>query len=242
MSDVFISYSRLDSDWAGKVDAQLRSAGITCFLDRNGLSGGDEFPSVLAEAILQSRLVLFLASSHSYESRFSLKEVLFAVNNKGSRQVFPLLLDDSAMPKSLELLLSDINWRRLSPTYRIEAELVEDIRRQLNTPEPGRPQENKPSFSGGFSSGFKTLDTLSFPWEYGMSQVSGAPPAPFILPTLQNSGESSWYYVRDGQRYGPYPKREIERLYQCGSIDSGTLLWAPGMKDWTPLQQCPGIF
>ena len=135
--DIFISYSRKDSEVADHIYSALSSAGLNCFLDRTGISGGADFPSVLTEAILESRLMLFLASRNSYGSEFTQKELTFAVSKKGSKFIFPLIIDGSTLPEKLEFLLSDINWRSLSPHYTIEKELVDDLRTRLDNPHAG---------------------------------------------------------------------------------------------------------
>ena len=67
--DVFISYSRKDSEVANRICAAFDEVGITYFIDRQGISGGFEFPAVLAEAIINSKIFLYLASGNSYDSR-----------------------------------------------------------------------------------------------------------------------------------------------------------------------------
>lgn len=135
--DVFISYSRKDSQYAEKIYDALEGAGIHCFIDRQGISGGADFPMVLADAILDSKVLLLVASEHAYASEFTQKELTYAVSNKGSRFIFPLIVDGSKMPAKLEFLLSDINWRELSLRYRIEKELVADIQQKLKNPHAG---------------------------------------------------------------------------------------------------------
>ena len=135
--DVLISYSRKDSDVASKIYDSLTSEGITCFIDRQGISGGADFPTVLAEAIMGAKVLLLVASKNSYASEFTQKELTFAVSNKGSRFIFPLIVDDSELPQNLEFLLSNINWRTLSSHYRIDKDLVTDIKKKLADPHAG---------------------------------------------------------------------------------------------------------
>lgn len=144
--DVFISYSRKDSEVANKIYKTLIDNGISCFMDLEGISGGADFPTVLAEAIMSARLMLYLASEHSYASEFTQKELTFAVNNKGSRFIFPLIIDNSELPKNLEFLLSNINWRILSSRYTVENDLPADIKKRLEDPHAGetiKQQEKK---------------------------------------------------------------------------------------------------
>ena len=144
--DVFISYSRKDRDVADKIYDCLTRAGFNCFIDRKGISGGADFPVVLASAIMESRLLLFLASEHSYTSDYTRKELTFANNEQGSGFIFPLIIDNSTLPTRLKFLFSDINWRTVSKDYTIEKDLVDDVRVRLDTPGAGisiSHQENK---------------------------------------------------------------------------------------------------
>lgn len=135
--DVFISYSRKDTEIADKIHKVLETEGIKCFIDRAGISGGADFPTVLSKAITESKLMLFIASENSYKSEYTLKELTFAVSNKGSNFIFPLIVDNSTLPKNLEFLLCNINWRVLSPSYRVDVELLNDIQTKLKDPHAG---------------------------------------------------------------------------------------------------------
>lgn len=146
--DVFISYSRKDTEVADKIHKALEAEGINCFIDRAGISGGADFPTVLSKAITESKVMLFIASENSYKSEYTLKELTFAVSNKGSNFIFPLIVDDSSLPKNLEFLLSNINWRVLSSSYRIEKEMTADIKAKLEDPHAGETlkQQERRSF------------------------------------------------------------------------------------------------
>lgn len=135
--DVFISYSRKDSEIANRIYDALVAEGVTCFIDREGISGGADFPTVLSEAIMGAKVLLLVASENSYASEFTQKELTFAVSNKGSRFIFPVIVDNSELPKNLEFLLSNINWRTLSLRYRIEKELVADVKKKVADPQAG---------------------------------------------------------------------------------------------------------
>ncbi|HEY9248207.1 MAG TPA: DUF4339 domain-containing protein, partial [Rariglobus sp.] len=41
-----------------------------------------------------------------------------------------------------------------------------------------------------------------------------------------------WYYSIDGQRLGPVPHAELERLIQAGTITGDALIWRQGMDQW----------
>jgi hypothetical protein len=63
---------------ADRICKAFDEAGITYFIDRQGISGGFEFPEVLASAIIECKVVLYLASKNSYASKFTNSELTFA--------------------------------------------------------------------------------------------------------------------------------------------------------------------
>lgn len=135
--DVFISYSRKDTGVADEICAALTEAGLTFFIDKEGIEAGQNFPQVLAEAVDSSTVFLFLASQNSFRSKFTRGEVTYAFNHKHSGTIIPYIIDGSeTMPPDLELMLGNFNWRRkeLCP---IRTQLIEDIRKAIANPEEG---------------------------------------------------------------------------------------------------------
>lgn len=124
--DVFISYSRRDTAIADKICSTLDNAGISYFIDRKGIGGGLEFPEVLADAIYESSLFLYLASRNSYESKFTNSEIIFAFNEKPKNSILPYIIDDSEMPRSMRFTFAGINWRNIHD-HPIETALVHDL-------------------------------------------------------------------------------------------------------------------
>ena len=124
--DVFISYSRKDTKVADRVCEAFDKIGITYFIDRKGISGGHEFPVVIADAIMESQLVLFLGSKNSYESKYTISELTFAFNEKPKNTILPYIIDGSTMPPALRFVFSSINWRTIK-SHPIETTLVFDI-------------------------------------------------------------------------------------------------------------------
>ena len=124
--DVFISYSRKDTAIADKICKTFDSVGITYFIDRQGIGGGFEFPEVLANAILDSKIVLYLASENSYKSKFTNSELIFAFNEKPKNSILPYIIDGSNIPPLLRFVFSSINWRT-KETHPIETVLLKDI-------------------------------------------------------------------------------------------------------------------
>lgn len=145
--DVFISYSRKDTAIADKVCAAFDRAGISYFIDRQGIGGGFEFPRVLAENIIDSQLFLLLASENAYASKFTNSEIVFAFNKKSKQSILPYIIDGSSLPLELEFTFAGINWRNIND-HPIDSVLVADILKLLgktakaaqSTSAPVKPQ------------------------------------------------------------------------------------------------------
>ena len=116
--DIFISYSRKDVEFARKVCAVLDSYkqyyDFEYFFDQSEITCRDEYLKRISSAILESRVVLFLASKNSYDSEFCAKELLFA--DKKGRHIHQYLLDEAEMPSDIEMLLGTHQYRELKNT------------------------------------------------------------------------------------------------------------------------------
>lgn len=132
--EIFISYSRRDSEIADRICNVLDSFGISYFIDRRGISGGMEFPEKLAYAIVNSKIFLFLASKNSYSSGYTNKEITFAFNHKC--KMLPYIIDGSNLPMKFEITFADINWLNIKD-HPIESCLINDLLHLLGkTPGP----------------------------------------------------------------------------------------------------------
>ena len=92
--DVFISYSRKNTIHADQVCALFDKERISYFIDRQGIPGGAEFPTVLAVAIKNCGLFLFLVSDDSMSSKFCFQELQYANQHKSDNDVLPLFVDE----------------------------------------------------------------------------------------------------------------------------------------------------
>ena len=141
--EVFISYSRKDMAVADRICEAFDKAGISYFIDRQGISGGFEFPEVLASAIIECKVVLYLASHNSYASKFTNSELTFAFNEKSKNSVLPYIIDGSTMPPALRFVFAGVNWRNIKD-HPIETTLVADILRMLGREAKQPKPEPKP--------------------------------------------------------------------------------------------------
>ena len=133
--DVFISYSRRDTAKAEAICSALTEAGISFFIDKEGISGGENFPEALASNIDNSRVFMLLASENSYKSKFTKAEILYAFNHLRSGCILPYLIDNSEMPSDLEFLLGNVNW--IDSAKCPPSKLPEEVRRILDRPDTG---------------------------------------------------------------------------------------------------------
>lgn len=111
---------------AKRICRALDAEGITYFIDLKGIGGGMEFPAVLAQAILDCRLFLYLASENSYQSKFTNSEITFAFNELPRESILPYIIDGSTLPVTMRFIFSGINWRTMSE-HPIETVLVDDL-------------------------------------------------------------------------------------------------------------------
>src|SRR6516165_8804676 len=72
---VFISYSRDDLEFADQLDAALNACGFECFIDRQGISGGEEWKRRLGNLISEADTVVFVLSPTSARSDICTWEV-----------------------------------------------------------------------------------------------------------------------------------------------------------------------
>lgn len=80
---IFISYSRKDLDKVKPIKEELETTGFSCWMDLEGIeSGSEEFTEYIANAIEQSRVLLFFLSGTSQKSRWSLNELRVARDDK----------------------------------------------------------------------------------------------------------------------------------------------------------------
>lgn len=124
--DIFISYSRKDTDVADDICRALDRAGISYFIDRQDNPDDLEIPATLANAIVGSRIFLLLASENSYASKFVDAEITFAFNKLPRRSIVPYIIDGSELPLSMRFMFSAINWRDRR-THPIEPKLMADL-------------------------------------------------------------------------------------------------------------------
>lgn len=102
--DIYICYSRKDQMVVMELRDYLDSTGISFWIDDMDITSGEAFADQIIKSINDSKLFLFIASENSYNSKFCINELYYAVNR--GKPVFCLLADKTEMPSKVELLLA----------------------------------------------------------------------------------------------------------------------------------------
>ncbi len=106
--DVFISYSRKDTQKADEIVEQLQQMNLNLWIDRKGEYSGHNYKSVIVNIIRRSHIVVFLSSENSNKSDNVIKEVSVAVELK--KMIIPIKLDDSPYADSIVFDLTGIDF------------------------------------------------------------------------------------------------------------------------------------
>ena len=162
MARVFISYSK--KDYIGddgkvvpgcdldKIISALSSAGISYWIDREGLDGGVTFATVISQNIKECDTVLFLSTVNANASPWTLREISTAVDF--GKKILPVRMDGGEYSPSVALYLSPvqyIDWREMG-----QEESLRRIVRRLS----GGPTADDSYLLGGKSIPWHTVLTL----------------------------------------------------------------------------------
>ena len=108
MADVFVSYSRRDSEFVRRLtEAVSDRGGRDVWLDTEGIQDGEVFPEVIKRAIEQSNTFLFVITPNAVNSAYCENEVEYA--RQMQKRILPVLREP--VPDA-ELLaeIRDRNW------------------------------------------------------------------------------------------------------------------------------------
>jgi formylglycine-generating enzyme required for sulfatase activity len=116
MTQVFISYSRKDTEFVERLAAGLQSAGLAVWYDLSGLEGGTRWGTEIQGAIEQSQFFLVVLSPNSLESKWVQREFLYAESR--NLKVIPLQYLPCTLPMwLLDLQLIDLQGRNYDRNF-----------------------------------------------------------------------------------------------------------------------------
>jgi adenylate cyclase len=104
--DVFVSYSRQDTDKVLALTGKLRSAGVRLWMDVRNIDGAAMWGEEIVNAVAKSKVLLLLVSKSSVLSQNVVKEVLLASERGG--HILPVDLEPTEIPGSLKYALAGI--------------------------------------------------------------------------------------------------------------------------------------
>jgi WD40 repeat protein len=104
VADVFLSYSRRDSEFVGRLAAALQDRGKEVWVDVDGIRDAEVFPEALRRAVESSDSFAFVISPDSVRSSFCEEEVKHAAEL--NKRIVPLALrpvDDAEIPEEVRV-------------------------------------------------------------------------------------------------------------------------------------------
>src|SRR5690606_3409494 len=106
MSDIFISYSRLDREFVDQLINELEYRGFDVWLDRKDIRGGSDWRAAIAQAIRNCFAFLVVLSSNSANSKKVVQELSLA--DEHGRQIIPIIHEACEIIPEMDLQLSGL--------------------------------------------------------------------------------------------------------------------------------------
>src|SRR5580700_10537897 len=107
MADVFLSYSRRDSEFVDRLSAALDVRGKQVWLDTGSIADAEVFPQAIRTAIETSDAFLFVITPEAVSSAYCEQEVAYA--GELGKRIVPVLrqlVEDAAIPAEIR----ERNW------------------------------------------------------------------------------------------------------------------------------------
>lgn len=106
MSELFISYSRRDSQFADILITNLEQHGFDVWVDREDIPGGDAWRAAISRAIRRCHSFLAVLSPHAVRSKYVARELALA--DKHNKPIIPILYQPCEIPPEVELQLAGL--------------------------------------------------------------------------------------------------------------------------------------
>src|SRR5437868_5279554 len=116
MPDIFISYSRKDAEKAEQLAELLSSAGLSCWIDRQGIDLATNWSGQIVDAIEGCKAFIVLLSLASAKSSHILKEVSLA--SEQDKKILPLDVEPAELAEDLRYHLAGL---QRAPVTNIDA-------------------------------------------------------------------------------------------------------------------------
>ena len=104
--EVFISYSRDNSEEIFPIVDRLRSFGLNIWIDQEGIHGAKLWSQEIVNAIEDSKVFILFASVTAFESKIVTKELALA--SESDKHILPVFLEDAKIPAAMKYQLAGI--------------------------------------------------------------------------------------------------------------------------------------
>src|SRR5579883_2298183 len=106
MADIFISYSRHDSEHALQLAERLRASGADVWMDSLALAAAETWSAEIVNAINSARLFFILLSPSSVASHNVNKELSLASEKR--KTIVPIVIEKCPLSESMEYALAGV--------------------------------------------------------------------------------------------------------------------------------------
>ena len=126
--DIFISYSRSDSDRVYEVVSALERDGFGVWIDREGIDGGSIFVERIVSALQGCEVVVFFSSAASNASPWTKQEISLA--REINRTIIPVRLDMTPYLPTAAFFLSGVHYIDMTDSAETE-KAIADLEKAL---------------------------------------------------------------------------------------------------------------
>ena len=130
MSHIFISYSRKNFDFAGKIVQALAENALDTWIDRKSIPKGEDWEMEIYRGIEEADAFLFLISPDSVASQMCNKEIEHAVKN--GKRILPIVIRDAGL-KNIHPEISKRNWIFCRDGQDNFDKAIEETRKTIHT-------------------------------------------------------------------------------------------------------------
>ena len=128
---IFISYSRHDKNVVFPfVKLIEQEFGPVCWIDYKGIESGSQFEEVIVNAIDESKVLLFILSDSSINSKWTKREVLYAED--GHKRIVPIVVDGRGLRKWFRFHFGNVDYIDINEEEQCE-KLLDNLATWLET-------------------------------------------------------------------------------------------------------------
>lgn len=133
-NDVFVSYSRKDTNEAQALCRALKANGVSYWIDES-IHGSANFLTEIVCRIKECRVVVFIASANSAASEWTQKEILYALKHK--KEIIPYKIGEFSFDDNdeLDFVFTNIQWV-CSEEAVVEALRIKGLTSVASAPQP----------------------------------------------------------------------------------------------------------